>query len=252
MKLTGKVAIVTGAGRGIGKAVALGLAREGANVVVNYITSLDAAQKVVEEIESLGRISLPIKADVSINDEVKKMVNLTFQKFGRIDILVNNAGILVPAVSPQILNLSEDAWDKTMNVNLKSVFLCSRAVFEIMMKQRSGKIINVASTMGEMGSLTGAVHYAASKGGVIAFTKTLAIEGATYGIKVNAVAAGPIETDLIKSISNQARETLSKHILLDRLGKPEDVAEVIVFLASDANYITGAIIPIHGGYMMRL
>ena len=251
MKLNGKVAIVTGAGRGIGKATASALAKEGANITVTDI-DVPAIQQLAKELQSMGRESLPVKADVTKFNEIKQMVDLTVEKFGRVDILCNIAGILSGASHPQILNITEEDWDRTLDINLKGVFFCSKAVFKPMMNQRSGKIINIASSAGDFAALGGTVHYAASKGGVIAFTKTLAIEGAPYGITVNAVSPSYIDTDLLKGMSDQTKQSIIRHTLLGRLGKPEEVAEAVVFLASNANYSTGTVIQVQGGLMMRL
>ena len=247
MRLDGKVAIITGAGRGIGRAIALALARDGADVVVNDV-DLQSAEATADKVRAMGRRALPIKADVSVEEEVIKMVKTALKAFGKIDILVNNAGIFS---SIPVGDITGENWDKTMKVNLKSVFLCSQAVMEFMKRKRSGKIVNVASLAGKVGGIVAGADYAASKAGVICLTKSLAKQLAPYGINVNAVAPAWIETDMMKDWPRETKESILKQIPLGRFGKPEEVAEAVVFLVSDgAGFITGATIDINGGILM--
>jgi len=245
--LDGKVAIVTGAGRGIGRAIALALAREGADVVVNDVDSR-SAEATANEVRAMGRRALSIVADVSNGEEVIKMVETAIKAFGKIDILVNNAGIFS---SIPLEDITEENWDKMMKINLKSVFLCSQAVMKPMKRQRSGKIVNIASMAGKVGGIVAGADYAASKAGVMCLTKSLAKQLAPYGINVNAVAPAWIETDMMKDWPRETKESILKQIPLGRFGKPEEVAEAVVFLVSDgAGFITGATIDINGGILM--
>jgi len=247
MLLDGKVAIVTGASRGIGRAAALRLAQEGAKVVVNYAGNLAAAEKTVEDIKQAGGEAILFQADVADAQAVGELVKATTAAFGRIDILVNNAGITRDNL---LALMKEDDWDAVMNTNLKGVFNCTKAVAKIMIKQRAGRIINMTSVVGIMGN-AGQTNYAAAKAGVIGFTKSAAKELAARGITVNAVAPGYITTDMSAAIPEQAKADLAQKIPLSRLGKPEDVAEAVLFLASDAaNYITGQTINVDGGMVM--
>ena len=247
MRLDGKVAIITGAGRGIGRAIALALARDGADVVVNDV-DLQSAEATADKVRAMGRRALPIKADVSVEEEVIKMVKTALKAFGKIDILVNNAAIFS---SISLEDITEEKWDKTMKINLKSVFLCSQAVMKFMKRQRSGKIVNIASLAGKVGGIVAGADYAASKAGVICLTKSLAKQLASYSINVNAVAPAWIETDMMKDWPKETKEAVLRQIPLGRFGKPEEVAEAVVFLASDgAGFITGATIDINGGILM--
>ncbi|TKJ46515.1 short-chain dehydrogenase [Candidatus Aerophobetes bacterium Ae_b3a] len=247
MRLANKVAIVTGAGRGIGKATALTFAREGAKVVVNDIDA-KAAQQVATEIESMGRQVLTIKADVSQSKEVNRMIQSILQKFGRVDILVNNAGIICRGSTE---NLSEEEWDRVLSVNLKGAFNCCKAVIGVMKKQRAGKIVNISSIAGKMGDIASAPCYGASKAGIACLAKSLARELAPYGINVNAVAPHAIETEMSREWSNKKRKSIISSIPLGRLGQPSDVAEAVVFLASDsAKFITGEVLDVNGGCLM--
>jgi NAD(P)-dependent dehydrogenase (short-subunit alcohol dehydrogenase family) len=249
MRLSGKTAIVTGARRGIGRAIALALAREGANVVVSDISQKDC-QKVVDEIEGLGRRGLALKCDVSSSNDVEDMVKRTMAKFGRVDILVNNAGIL--AFKP-FLELTDEDWDKTLNVNLKGQFLCARVAGRVMVKNKWGRIINIASiSSGGCGIAFPLIaHYTASKGGVMALTKALALELTPQGVNVNAICPGAIDTDMAKGVKEggQLAQTLAR-IPKGRLGQPEEIASLAVFLASEeSDYISGAAIVIDGGWL---
>jgi NAD(P)-dependent dehydrogenase (short-subunit alcohol dehydrogenase family) len=249
MKLDNKTAIVTGARRGIGRASALALAREGANVIVSDI-SQDDCQKVVTEIECLGRRGLALKCDVSSRVEIEDMLGRTMGEFGRIDILVNNAGVIT---FKPFLELTEEDWDSTLNVNLKGQFLCAQAVAKEMVKNKWGRIINIASiSSGGSGIAFPLIaHYTASKGGVMALTEALALELTPKGINVNAVCPGAIDTDMTKGVkeSGQVEQVLLR-IPKGRLGQPEDIANLVVFLASDdSDYISGAAIVIDGGWL---
>ena len=244
-RLKDQVALVTGASRGIGKAIALALAAEGASVVVNYTSSQDAAQALVETIVKAGGKALAIKANVAQPEQVEALVKETLAQLGRIDILVNNAGITRDTL---LLRMKLEDWQAVINLNLTGVFLCTQAVSKSMLKQRSGKIINIASVAGQMGN-PGQANYSAAKAGVIGLTKTLAKEFASRGITVNAVAPGFIETDMTEGLK---AEEILKIIPLGRYGKPEEIAGMVAFLASDpaANYITGQIFNVDGGMVM--
>jgi 3-oxoacyl-[acyl-carrier protein] reductase len=244
-RLAGKVALVTGASRGIGKGIALALASEGAQVAVNYASSSAAAEAVVAEITEVGGQAIALKADVSQETEVEALFKQVMDSWGRIDVLVNNAGITRDTL---LMRMKTPDWQAVINLNLTGVFLCSRAVSKIMLKQRSGRIINIASVVGEMGN-PGQANYSAAKGGVIALTKTTAKELASRGVTVNAVAPGFIATDMTENVK---AEDLLKFIPLGRYGQPEEVAGLVRFLAADgaAAYITGQVINVDGGMVM--
>jgi 3-oxoacyl-[acyl-carrier protein] reductase len=246
LKLTGKVALVTGAAQGIGRAIALLLAQNGADIVISDV-NLEKAEETSKEIEGTGQRVMAIRGDVSNVEEVEQMVQAILNRFGHIDILVNNAGI---ARDKLILRMTEEDWDAVLGVNLKGTFNCTKAVVRHMSKQRSGKIISIASVVGEMGN-AGQANYSASKAGVIGFTKTIAREFAQRGINVNAIAPGYIETAMTDALSEKAKEELKRLIPLDRLGRPEDVAEAVLFLVSEsASYITGQVLNVNGGIYM--
>ena len=247
MNLVNKVAIVTGAGRGIGKAIAIALAREGANVIVNDI-DIQIAEAVVREIKSLDRQALAIQVDVSDSKEVNRMVQSVLKKFKRVDILVNNAAIIKRG---SIEDLTEEDWDRVMDVNLKGAFNCMKAVVGIMKKQRYGKIVNISSIAGKIGDLASAPCYGASKAGMTCLAKSLARELAPYNINVNVVAPHAIKTDMSKEWSEEKRKNIIASIPLGRMGEPEDIAEAVVFLVSDkAKFITGEVLDVNGGCLM--
>ncbi|MDY6803092.1 MAG: 3-oxoacyl-[acyl-carrier-protein] reductase [Cyanobacteriota bacterium] len=245
-RLKGKVAIITGASRGIGRATALAMAAEGANVVVNYASSSGAAEEVVAEITGAGGKAHAFQADVSKVDEVDGMVKEVKDKLGSIDVLVNNAGITRDTL---LMRMKPEDWQAVIDLNLTGVFLCTRAIAKIMLKQKSGRIVNIASVAGQMGN-PGQANYSAAKAGVIGLTKTVAKELASRGITVNAVAPGFIETDMTKDLKNT--EEILKFIPLGRYGKSEEVAGTIVFLTADsaADYITGQVFNVDGGMVM--
>ncbi len=246
MELKGKVALVTGAAQGIGRAIALLLAQKGADLVVSDI-NLEKAEETAKEIEAIGRKAMAIRADVANANDVERMVEAILERFGQIDILVNNAGI---AKDKLILRMTEEDWDAVLNVNLKGTFHCTKAVIRHMSKQRKGKIVNIASVVGEMGN-AGQANYSASKAGVIGFTKTIAREFAQRGINVNAIAPGYIGTPMTDVLPEKAKEELRRMIPMERLGRPEDVAEAVLFLVSEASsYITGQVLNVNGGIYM--
>lgn len=247
MDLTGKVALVTGASRGIGQAVAVELAKAGADVIVNYIGNEAVAQETVEKVEALGRKALKIKADVGNADEVQAMVDEAHAAFGHIDVLVNNAGITRDGL---LIRMKDSDWDDVLNINLKGVYLVTKAVAKLMVKQRSGRIINMTSVSGVTGNV-GQANYAAAKAGVIGFTKTCAKELAARGITVNAVAPGFIETAMTDVLPEKIKEGIAATVPLGRMGQPEEIAGVVTFLASDfARYITGQVLNVDGGMVM--
>lgn len=246
-KLTGKTAIVTGASRGIGAAIARRFAKEGANIVVNYSGSQDKAEAVVTEIEQAGGKAIAVKANVADADAVKLLADAAMKEFGSIDILVNNAGITRDNL---MMRMKEDEWDDVINTNLKGVFLCTKAVTRQMMKQRAGRIVNIASIVGVMGN-AGQANYVAAKAGVIGLTKTTARELASRGITANAVAPGFITTDMTEKLGDDVQSSMLAQIPLARFGAPEDVANAALFLASDeASYVTGQTLHLDGGMVM--
>lgn len=242
-----KTAVVTGGSRGIGRAICIALAKNGLNVVINYASNEAAAKAVAEECESHGVKALCVKADVSSATETETLIKTTMEVFGRIDVLVNNAGITRDNL---ILRMTEEDFDAVIDTNLKSTFLCSKHVAKIMLKQKSGRIVNISSVVG-IGGNAGQVNYAASKAGIIGLTKSLAKELASRGITVNAVAPGFIETDMTKELGENTTAALLKEIPLNRLGQAEDVAAAVSFLAGDtAAYITGQVLSVDGGMSM--
>lgn len=246
MDLTGKRAIVTGAGQGIGKQIALKLAQRGADLIIDDINPQTAPQ-TAQEVQALGRKAITIVADVSKKEEVDELVKTAVRELGGIDILVNNAGI---ARSSVLLRLKDKEWDEVLDVNLKGIFYCTKAVAPSMIKQRYGKIINISSIYGRTGAI-GDANYAASKAGIVGFTKSVAKELARYTINVNAVMPGLVDTPLLRGIPEKYLQPMIEEIPLGRVGRPEDIANVVAFLASDdASYMTGAILEVTGGWNM--
>jgi len=246
MNLSGKKALVTGASRGIGRAVALKLAAEGAEVIVTA-TSLERASRTAEEIMAMGGRALPCKADVSVPGDVEALFQMVVKEFGGIDILVNNAGITRDGL---LMRMKDEDWSAVVDVNLKGTFYCTREAVKLMAKAKSGRIVNISSVVGEMGNL-GQANYCASKAGVIGFTKAVAREYAKRNITVNAVAPGFIETDMTGVLAENIREELLKQIPVNRFGAPEDIANAVYFLVSDmGGYITGHVLSVNGGMHM--
>jgi len=246
MKLEGRVSLITGSAQGIGKEIAMTLAQAGSDIVVCDV-NLEAAQATQKEIEALGRRALSIKVDVTNLKEVEEMVNLILDKFSKIDILVNNAGITRDNL---ILRMSEEDWDKVLSVNLKGAFNCIKVLSRHMIKKRYGKIVNMASVIGIMGN-AGQANYAASKGGLIALTKSLAKELASRNINVNAVAPGFIQTAMTAKLPEEYRQQMLNVIPLGKFGVPADVAKTCLFLVSpESDYITGQVIVVDGGMTM--
>lgn len=246
--LKGKTAVITGGSRGIGKAIALKFAENGANIVLNYNRSTNTnIDELLSEIEGFNVSAYAVKADVSNFKEAEELIRLTKEKFGAVDILVNNAGITRDNL---IIRMTEEEFDSVINVNLKGAFNCIRQVSPIMLRQGSGKIINISSVVGVSGN-AGQANYAASKAGIIGLTKSVARELSKKGINVNAVAPGFIETSMTDVLSDKVKNNIINSILIKRMGKPEDVANLVLFLASDSsNYITGQVINIDGGMVV--
>ena len=247
MNLQGKNAIVTGGARGIGRAVALKLAQLGANVAVNYTSSAEAAMEVVRQAEAMGVKALAIKADVSKEADVASLTEAVKATFGSIDILVNNAGITRDGL---LIRMKEDDWDQVIDTNLKGVFLTTKHVGKIMLKQKQGKIVNISSVVGVMGN-AGQANYAASKAGVIGFTKSTAKEFASRGVNINAIAPGFIRSDMTDALSDEVKGHYLANIPLGAFGETEDVANAVAFLCSElARYITGQTLHVDGGLVM--
>ena len=245
--LKGKTAVVTGASRGIGRAIAVKLARLGANVVVNYRNSVEAVQEVVKEIEALGAKALAVQCDISSYSDAENMMKKCIEEFGSLDILVNNAGITKDGL---LMRMKEEDFDSVIDINLKGAFNCTRHVSAIMLKQRSGRIINISSVSGLTGN-AGQVNYSSAKAGILGMTKAVAKELASRNVTCNAVAPGYIQTDMTDVLSDKVKDTIMNTIPLKRLGNPEDVANAVAFLASEeASYITGQIINVDGGMVM--
>jgi 3-oxoacyl-[acyl-carrier protein] reductase len=247
MKLEGKVALVTGASRGIGREIALELASHGANVAVNYSGNEAKANEVVDLIKEMGQDAFSIQCDVSNSEDVNGMVKETINRFGKLDILVNNAGITRDNL---LMRMKDEEWDDVININLKGVFLTTKAVTRQMMKQRSGRIINIASIVGVSGN-PGQANYVAAKAGVIGLTKTTAKELASRNITVNAIAPGFITTDMTDKLTEEVKAEMLKVIPLARFGEAKNIATVVSFLASeDSSYMTGQTLHVDGGMVM--
>ncbi len=247
MQLKDKVALITGASRGIGRAIAVEMAKEGAKLVLNYIGSEEPANETLDLVKAVGGEAILVRGDVSSAEDVEAMVKEGHNTFGRIDILVNNAGVTRDGL---LMRMKEEDWDFVLDVNLKGTFLVTKEVSRIMMKQRTGRIINIASVSGVMGNV-GQANYSASKAGVIGFTKTCAKEFASRGIAVNAIAPGFVNTAMTEELPAAIKEGMKTQIPLGRMGEAEEIAHAVVFLASDAaSYITGQIINVDGGLVM--
>jgi acetoacetyl-CoA reductase len=241
-----QVAIVTGSSRGIGRTIALELARRGMSVVVNYRSGEAEAQAVAGEVRALGVDSLCLQADVADPDQARSLIGEVHAQWGRIDVMVNNAGI---TRDKTLRKLTDDDWMQVINTNLGSVYYCTTAVMPIMIEQSYGRIINISSYVGQAGNF-GQANYGASKGGIIAFTKTAALELARYGITVNAIAPGFTETEMLSKVPGEVREKILARIPMGRFGKPQEVAKVVAFIATEADYITGQQINVNGGVYM--
>ena len=247
MDLSSRVALVTGSGRGIGRAIALRLADLGADIIVNDIEGSTGAPDVVQEVKSRGRQAVFVPADISVAEDVTKLVEKAIESFSKIDILVNNAGITRDKL---IIRMSEDDWDQVLNINLKGAFLCTREALKHMIRQRWGRIVNIASIVGLMGNGSQA-NYSASKGGIIALTKSTAKEAATRGITANAIAPGFIDTEMTSQLKAEVKEAYEKQIPVGHYGTPEDIANAAAFLASEeSGYITGQVLSVNGGMLM--
>jgi 3-oxoacyl-[acyl-carrier protein] reductase len=246
MSLTGKKALVTGASRGIGKAVAMKLAAEGAEVIVTA-TSLDRAKQTADQIIALGHKAIPVKVDVGVSADVEALFQVVVAEFGSLDILINNAGITRDGL---LMRMKDEDWDSVIDVNLKGTFLCTREAIKLMAKAKTGRIVSISSVVGEMGN-AGQANYCASKAGIIGFTKAVAREYAKRNITVNAVAPGFIETDMTGVLTEGIREELLKQIPVNRFGAPEDIANAVYYLVSDlGSYVTGQVISVNGGMHM--
>jgi len=245
MKLKGRVALVTGAAQGIGKSIAEALAKEGADIIVSDI-NIELAKITANEISGLGVRCIAVKTNVADSNDVAASVDQAVKEFGKIDILVNNAGITKDNL---LIRMKDEDWDAVLSVNLRSMFLCTKAIAPLMMKNRWGRIVNIASIVGEMGNF-GQANYSAAKAGAIGLTKTVARELASRGITCNAIAPGFIDTAMTQKLSDDVKKRLSEQIPLTRLGTPEDIAKAVVFLCADADYITGQVVNINGGMYM--
>ena len=249
MNLEGKVALVTGSSRGVGRAVALGFAQKGARVVVNYTSNQGAADEVVAKIESMQSSAIAVKADVALKSDVEMLVGKAKETFGRLDILVNNAGFTRPAM---MVKMEEGQWDQVVDIHLKGAFLCSQAAGKLMKEQKNGKIINVTSVAGLVGTV-GQINYSAAKGGIISMTKSIAREMARYNVCSNVISLGIVATDMTEKIrtDEKLKEIYMNRILLKRFAEPDDISPAFCFLASDeSNYITGQLLCVDGGYGM--
>ncbi|MHA1721594.1 MAG: 3-oxoacyl-ACP reductase family protein [Candidatus Baldrarchaeia archaeon] len=246
MEIKNKVALITGSSRGIGKAIALRLAKEGTNIAINYVKNREKAEKVAMEARKYGVEAKIYQADISKYQQVEEMVRKIVEDFNTIHILVNNVGIIPQRYS--IFDIPLEEWEEILAVNLTGVFNCTKAVAPIMIKNGEGKIINISSVAGKMGGTVGP-HYAASKAGIIGVTFSLAQELLKYNITVNAIAPGPIETEMVQNISEERRKIILSRVPMGRFGKPEEVAEAVIFLVK-CDYVTGEVLDINGGYYM--
>ncbi len=249
MKLKDKIALVTGSSRGVGRAVALGMAKEGAKIVVNYTSNEKAADEVVEAVENMGSKAVAVKADAALKADAENMVRTAIETFGGLDVLVNNAGFTRPAM---MTKMTEDQWDQVVDIHLKGAFLCSQAAALHMKEQKRGKIINVMSVAGLVGTV-GQINYAAAKGGILSMTKSIARELARYNVCANVISLGIVATDMTEKIRSdeKLKEIYMNRILLRRFAEPQDIAPAFAFLASDeSNYITGQLLCVDGGYGM--
>ena len=249
MRLKEKVALITGSSRGVGRAIALAYAREGASIVVNYTTNKEAGEEVVAAIEEMGSRAILFKADVAKGAEAEALVQKGIEEFGGLDILVNNAGFSRPAM---LLKMSEDQWDQVLDIHLKGAFLCSQFAARHMKEKNKGKIINVTSVAGIVGTV-GQINYSAAKGGLLSFTKSAARELARYNICVNVICLGIVATDMTEKIrtDEKLKEIYMNRILLKRFAEPDDISPAFVFLGADeSNYITGQLLCVDGGYGM--
>jgi 3-oxoacyl-[acyl-carrier protein] reductase len=249
MRLTGKAAVITGSSRGVGRGIALAYAREGADVLVNYTSNEAAANEVVQQIRALGRKSVAVRANVAAKAEVEHMINTAKEQFGRLDILVNNAGFGRPAM---LSKMTEEQWDLVVDAHLKGPFLCIQAAIKYFQEQNYGKVINVSSVAGIVGTV-GQVNYSAAKGGIISFTKSVARELARYNVTANVISLGIVETDMSEKITTdeKLREIYMNRILLKRFATTEEISPAFVFLASpESDYITGQLLCVDGGYGM--
>jgi 3-oxoacyl-[acyl-carrier protein] reductase len=249
MKLEGKNAVVTGGGRGVGRAISLAFAKEGANVVVNYAGNEKAAKEVVGMIEAIGRKAVAVQGDVAKWEDAQRVVDACAQNFGSVQILINNAGISKPAM---LHKLTDELWDEVVNIQMKGPWHCIKAASKYFMEQKYGRIVNVTSVAGIVGT-TGQIHYAAAKGGVVTLTKSAARELARFNVTANVISLGIVTTEMTSTLQNdeKMREIYMRRILLNKYAEPEDVAPAFVFLASDdARYITGQLLCVDGGYGM--
>jgi acetoacetyl-CoA reductase len=242
-RLDGQTAIVTGAGRGIGRAIARELAITGANIVINYVTSRDAANELAEEIREIGPKALVVHADITHYDQVTKMLKQTIDTFGKIDILVNNAGI---TRDKTLKNMSKQHWDDVIHVNLSGLFNCTQQVLPFMLDRKSGRIVNISSFVALAGNI-GQSNYATTKAGIIGFTKSVALEVSRHGITVNAVCPGFTETDMLMEVPEKIRDRILEKIPMGRFGKPEEIASCVRYIVTEGDYMTAQAISINGG-----
>lgn len=249
-RLEGKAAVVTGGGRGVGRAICLAYAKEGADVIVNYATRDQPAQEVVETIQKIGRKAVAVKGNVAVKADAEKIIQSAIEHFGKIDILVNNAGTTKAAL---LYKMTEEQWDEVVDVHLKGPFLCTQAASKFMMEKKSGKIINVTSTGPALMGTKGQINYSAAKGGILSFTKSAARELAGYGILVNVISLGIVSTEMSEKIRTdpKLKELYESRVLLGRFAEPEDLVPAFVFFASDeSSYITGQLLCVDGGYLL--